>query len=216
MTPPPLNFTAYRDADGYRIVEAKPAPPPKKGQSFLGAPAGMPAHTVGNGGKPVPVRINDYPLLFAEFASIDSETKLLAFITKFGPLTNPYADGRSNEEISYLLDRARQMKKAMQKSPKSVPSIRMSNLKAWLAKDPTSGALAVRYSPSTLLDTLWIQLGYAMSDGAEMRKCRHCGEWFVTGQGMGRRRIAEFCSDEHRKRFNSLARSNPALRRKRK
>lgn len=43
--------------------------------------------------------------------------------------------------------------------------------------------------------------------GIKGKQCRHCNEWFEAGPGTGRRVDAEFCSDEHRIRFHSLART---------
>jgi hypothetical protein len=89
------------------------------------------------------------------------------------------------------------------------------DLQASLIRNET-GKLEAYLTPSSLLDALWLQFHNAQVNGADFPNCLFCNIPFPVGGNSRRRQFAKFCSDEHRKRFNSLARSNPKLREKRK
>lgn len=232
MKLPRLNFTSYRDRKGYRLIGKEPPPKGKFDlKQFLAKRPDqitsgrleegydweemMPrygkwisGYIVGNGGKSMPLDLNQYPHAFEEYAKIKTPDELTAFITKFGPLT------RDKRQVAIdLLDQARQMREYM-RAKKVSPVLR--TLTALLYNDPKSGQLEIQVTPTSLLDALWLQLEHAQSSDAVFKTCPYCKTPFAAGGNSGRLRNAEFCSPEHRKRFNSLARSNPALKEKRK
>jgi hypothetical protein len=207
MTATRVHFTSYVDTKGYKIVPAK-RPPRQPGQSEAARVLSSTsrnwaeARIVGIGGEPRAVQLSNYPLLFSKFANVKTPEELLKFITEYGLLT-----GRKGDEIPPLLDEATFMKEGFKSRGRSLPAWTMANLSASLLRDKTKGTVSVKISPVRLLDALWLQLGQALSEGAEWRQCKHCGDWFPVGGNSGRRLVARFCSDEHRIKFNSLERS---------
>jgi hypothetical protein len=165
-------------------------------------------HIVGLGGKKRKVPLETYPTAFEKFAAVKRPTELMEFVTEFGPLTNA-----KRQLVFELLYEARQMRECMQADTKLFS--RDLDLKAHIWKDLKTGQLETHITPSSLLDALWLQLEQSQQSGADFRECLHCGHLFSVGGNSGRLRFAKFCSDEHRKEFNSWARSNPALRKKR-
>src|SRR5262249_35479431 len=81
------------------------------------------------------------------------------------------------------------------------------DLEVSLDFDASDASPQLRFLPSSLLDALWLQVVQELAGGATVRQCRHCGRWFETGAGTGRRLDATFCSDQHRIDYNSLRRS---------
>jgi hypothetical protein len=75
-----------------------------------------------------------------------------------------------------------------------------------LVPDPSRG-VRLRIRSQSLIAALWWQLSREVSYGANIRECRHCGDCFEAGIGTGRRADAQFCTEEHKKRFFSLERS---------
>jgi hypothetical protein len=230
MKLPRLNFTSHRDSKGYRIVGE--IPPSRRHQSrdeLLNTPMDDPSFSagrlgrvrvdgtaggewisgriVGNGGKMKPVDLNQWPKAYEDFAELKTPTDLLSFTTKYGPLS------RDQNAIIFLLDEARQMRECMV-GKKGEPYSR--TLTALLYKDRQTGELEIEVTPMSLLDALWLQFQHAQSSDAVFKTCPYCKKSFAAGGNSGRLRNAEFCSPEHRKRFNSLARSDPALKERRK
>jgi hypothetical protein len=184
---------------GYELVPDK-TPPLKPGQHWLHRKVAdlQPARIVGKGGKTVKIRLDDYPALFTEFASVETPQELLEFVTKYGPL--------GSDIVPLLLDQAKQMRKHIN-APRGKSAINLSNLMAQIVTDRITGDSFMRIVPPTLLDALWYQLGQAIAEGAAWRECKHCHKPFLVGGNSGKRIVAEFCSHEHKKRFFSLARS---------
>src|SRR5262249_55744990 len=131
----------------------------------------------------------------------------LAFCTEYGPLPHAGAAGAGGEVVPSLLDQAKRMRERLKpQRAKIAPDIPITRLMASLSTD-RKGTVSLQICPVTLLDALWLQFAQARTEGAEMHQCKHCQGWFPVGGKSGRRLDAEFCTDEHRKRFNSLARS---------
>jgi len=165
-------------------------------------------HIVGLGGKKQAILLEQYPNAFEKFASLQTKGELLNFIAKFGPLTN-----EKHQAVLRLLYEAEQMRECTQDD--RFLYNRDLNLTVSLSKKRKMGELETLMTPSSLLDALWLQFQHSKSSGAEFRTCPFCKEIFAAGGSSGRLRNAEFCSPEHRKRFNSLARSNPKMRKMR-
>ena len=197
MTATRVEFTSRVDRKGYKIIPAKR---PSAGASWLDVPVrDAIARIVGCGGDHRALRLNERPMLYKEFANLKTPDELLEFITEYGPLT-------SKNEIWKLLDVAAQMKDIMHK--KTTPPIwPVADLRASIVTD--KGAIAIKVRPARLLDALWLQLGQALSGGAQFRKCERpgCGEWFPVGGKSGRRLVARFCTDKCRIEHNSLERT---------
>jgi hypothetical protein len=140
---------------------------------------------------------------------------VLAFAQRFGPLTRDGLDKEAGEPtydsvvhaeamrefLSYGGGDARLLSRGIDSQMNSLGQIDVA-----LVLDPTTASPKLRLSPLDLRDALWLQFGQALSGDASLRQCQHCGAWFETGVGTGRRRDAKFCSDEHRIAFNSLKR----------
>jgi hypothetical protein len=196
-----FDFTWYRHARGYRLIEAKPIPR-KRGQSLSDATFGdiQSARIVPVGGTLLRYRpLDEYDTLFEQFVrEAKDETGLLAFMNKFGPLTN---DGlRKGREVAWeIIEEAKSM-------PGTVGA-QLNPLRAAIVR--ANGRVRLKVSPACLLDALWLQFAEAQSKGVAFRQCENkkCGKTFVAGVKGNRRGDAKFCSDKCRIEFNSLQRS---------
>jgi hypothetical protein len=211
MTVPQIDFTWHRDAKGYRLIPEKPFPARRPGQSRMDQLLAMktsdiqPARIVGKGGPLKSYRpLDKFPDLFKIFVKIPRTPEgVLEFINNFGPLTLSV----HGDSVPAVLDVADMMQKRLRGLSPGLggrADIPLTNLHAWLANDRKTGGMGLKIAPATLRDALWLQLAQKLSS---VRQCRHCNEWFRAGPGTGRRAHAQFCSDEHRKRYNSLERS---------
>ena len=209
MTVPRIDFTWHRDANGYRLIPKKPPPARRPGQSTMDWALEMkasdiqPARVIGKGGQLKPYRpLDKYPDLFKIFVEIPrTPESVLQFISEFGPLTRSL----NGDSVPVVLGVADMMQERLRRlSPRlgGRADIPLSNARFWLAD-----GITLKIAPATLGDALWLQLAQNLSSGVKVRQCRHCNEWFRAGPETGRRADAEFCSDEHRKRYNSLKRS---------
>ena len=204
MTATQVEFTSYIDKAGYKIVPAKRAPR-RSGQSEADRVLNTPlrewneARIVGLGGGKRTLRLSsNYPLLYLEFTNVGTPEELLDFITNYGPLAE-------KNEVPQLLDIAKRMKGWLRE--RRLPPWPVVDLKASFSTDKAQRTVTIKHRPARLLDALWLQLGEALSGGAQFRECEHCGDWFPVGGKSGRRLVARFCSDKHRIEFNSLERS---------
>jgi hypothetical protein len=233
MKLPRFDFTSLRDPKGYEIKGV--TSPPQQERSFknieyeffrtimrgaesgrLGKPDAegrirgpwISGRIVGKGGKMEmkQVHLSQWPRAFEEFANVKTPNELLAFVTKHGPLY------LRQQNVLALLFEAMEMRECM-RGGTTEPYSR--GLSARLYKDQETGEFEISMTPSCLLDTLWLQFYHSQSSGADFRTCPYCHVTFATGGNSGRLRNAEFCSPEHRKRYNSLARSNPKMRKMR-
>ena len=137
------------------------------------------------------------------------DTPVSDFINNYGPFTHAGIAGRGDPVLT-IINQAEEMTKRLNllsADSRLGAKIPITSLRGFLVTDRATGGIALKIVPATLRDALWLQLAQALSDGTRMRKCRHCDEWFRAGAGTDRRADAEFCSDEHRKRSNSLKRS---------
>jgi hypothetical protein len=198
---PIIDFAWTRDPKGYRLTDPKPL-----------------RRVVRNGpnGSEVSCRAlsGEEFRIFASIAT--SDTSLLDFVQWYGPLTWDGLDATKGDIVELVMHHARAMRElltatAERHSPSSdggpVYVGSDSTVRAAVVWDPASKSLRWCFRPHTLLDALWLQFGQAVTRGARLRTCEHCGTWFETGAGTGRRADARFCSDEHRIAFNSLKRS---------
>jgi hypothetical protein len=191
--PMQIEFTSKIDRAGYKIAPAKR---PRRGQSILDT---FPdewdeARIVGLGGGQRKLRLSEYPYLFTKFADVKTPQELLEFVTKYGPLN-------VRDHIPSLLHAAADMKEAVQS--KAFPPWPLADLTATLSME--KGSVITKFSPVTLLDALWLQIGQAKFGGSQFKECEYCGKLFQVGEG-GRRVVARFCSKEHSTKWFSLER----------
>src|SRR5262249_46873894 len=162
MMPTRIEFRINVDKGGYRYVAAKPTLGPD--QSILDIPVREvePERIVGRGGGRIAKRLSQYPMLYTEFAKVRRNDELLAFMVEYGSLTK-------KNEIPKLLDAAEEMRAWIRKEKSPLWSV--ANLEASLVRDKASGTAVISYSPTTLLDALWLQLAQALSGGTQFRQC---------------------------------------------
>jgi len=197
-----VEFTSYVDRGGYKIVPAK-RPQRKPGQSkadwLLDSPVADEARIVSCGGGRLRKQLGGWPMLYIDFANVETPEQLLEFVTHYGPLT-------AKNEIGKLLDTAAEMRELMQ-GKTALLTWPIADLKASIVKDKGKGTVGVKFQPARLLDALWLQFAQAQSGGAQFRKCEHCAKPFLVGGNSRKRLVAKFCCDQHRIEFNSHKRS---------
>jgi hypothetical protein len=235
--------TIWPDTD-YRIVPARPLLKRKLKQSIQilkeRSQDVQPERIVGNGTKADDRRhIAQYPNLFRKFAEIGERKldpvgkaadldpigkrdlikereRLLAFVKNFGRLT----DDKEGDNVHLLLDEAKQMRDALAFVEKHNrhPPAQVFDLQANVILNSRTGRIEQKIVPRTLLQAIWLQFIYSPLEAAKLTRCAlpQCQVMFRAGPGIGRRGDSKFCSPEHQIQFHSLARSNPALREKRK
>jgi hypothetical protein len=161
-----------------------------------------------------PLSVTD--ALFRIFAHMaDTPQGLLKFVERYGPLRWDGMDPAQGDDVSLALSNADHIRQilelwagpSMRSKPASGQLGAPVSLLADIAWDAETKALKWELRPVTLLDAIWLQLGQALARGAEIRQCRHCGDWFEAGGGLGRRADAKFCSEAHKIAYHSLNRS---------
>jgi hypothetical protein len=220
-----IDFEWKVDSNGYRLLDALPAGPPKTNvdpfgrplESFLDGDLGKPQRIVRRGGRLVTYRpLEQIDSLFKRFAKVADAQGLLRFVEKFGPLTKRGYD--DFESVEPMLEQAANMSAflehaAVDKSGLSDwialqhNGVPLSRMEMRLTLDSMTRQPTLRITPPSLLDALWVQLGQKLSGGGVLRMCQHCGQPFQAGASAGRRADAKFCSTEHKIAFHSLKRS---------
>src|SRR5262245_58002137 len=111
MTATRVDFTSYVDQAGYELIPNR-TPRLRPGQTWLDLKGSdiRPARIIGKVGRLRPLLLNDYPMLFNEFAKINTSHGLLAFVTEYGPLTFRGVAGAAGDVVPSLLDQAKRMK----------------------------------------------------------------------------------------------------------
>jgi hypothetical protein len=192
-----FDFTWYKHARGYRLVPAKL----HRGSVLDAQPDDIePAKIVPEGGPLQSYRpLDEYDTLFKQFIDeAKSEAGLLAFMNKFGPLTNNGLR-KDGEVVWKIIDEAKGMVGTVAAS--------LNPLRASIVAE--NGRMRLQVSPACLLDALWLQYAQAQSNGVAFRQCqnRKCGKMFIAGVAGNRRGDARFCSDKCRIQHNSRERS---------
>jgi hypothetical protein len=154
---------------------------------------------------------------FRIFASIAGTPEgALGFVRRYGPVTMAYhptigdrveAVRRSARDMRRLLDAMSKEAQMSEELQDALLSGSLSAIDLAFVWDPSRRAPTWSFRPTSLCSALWLQFGQAMMRGVQLRVCLHCGDWFETGVGTGRRADAKFCSDKHRVALNSLKRS---------
>ena len=195
---PTIQFNSWRDPLGYRLDNTKRAV----------IRNGRPGDKV-DALEPLKNKV-----LYSAFANeVVTPESLLKFVRRFGSLTERGLD--QGDDVHRVLWHADQMRALLKirsvqrKNRGQVKTFGFPNIVLHVAIDWERGASAPRwvFRPTTFLDGLWLQLGQAITRGALIQTCRHCGEWFEAGYPSDRRLDSKFCSDEHRVQYNSLKRN---------
>jgi hypothetical protein len=196
---PTIDFAWWRDPKGYRLVDST-----------------GPACVMRNG--PSGTEVPCHPLNGEEFRifarTVHTARDVLDFVQRFGPLTWDGSDPTKGDLVALVTMNAHSMRQRLDEmsrdhsrepdGPGSLsPFIGLRVVVMW---DSETRTPRWAFNPNTLLDALWLQFGQAITRGAQIRSCQHCGAWFEAGLGTGRRADAKFCSDGHRIAFNSLKR----------
>jgi hypothetical protein len=193
-----IDFTWYRDPKGYRLIPAK-VPKLRQGQSLLDAPMSdfEPARIVRGGGDLQSYRpLERFPTLFDQFAQMaTTETGVLRFIERFGPLTHDGLNQAKGDAVYEVIDQ----RQIMVGGP-GTALVKKLNASITVERD----GVRLKVWPTCLLDALWFQLAQA---NARSKECPQCRKPFLIGVAVKRRKDAKFCSDECRIKFNSLERS---------
>jgi hypothetical protein len=223
-----IDFEWFRCLDGYRFTSYPAAFP---GQNWTDH-SEMVAR---NSWERSPYRPFDEPGggdLYLIFAHVRTTEGLMEFIQRFGPLTTAFG-----EPIPWALRRAKFFRDLLKFNhrPKQLASFFNATKRKWaiasnesqgitdygeikeedfkemigsidLLADPIKG-VRLRFTPHTLIDAMWWQLGQCLTGNISFGECRHCGRWFETGPGTGKHVDAEFCCNQHKVRYFSLARS---------
>jgi len=207
-----IDLDWYRDAAGYELLPEVPAPP---GAGVLNL-GWKPLRIVPRGGRLISYKPLESDQLYARFAGIHTAEEALAFINKFGALTDRGADPEIGEDVSVVLKGATAFRSFLSYGEEHESELaswaglegkRIGRLDLVLARHPASGNLRLKLVPATLLAGLWLQLAQRISGARPFRECPYCKTWFETGPGTGRRLDAIFCTDDHRVLFNSRKRA---------
>jgi hypothetical protein len=214
-----IDLEWFRDNKGYRLVDATPPEKPAPYAGTLAIDLSEPQRVVRQGGTLVPYRpLAEYgDVLFREFAKVANPDGVLGFIERFGPLTPAGLDIEIGEDVPLVIQNAEIMHEWLDacriereaELPRMIgpEGILLGRIDTVLTVDPITQKPRIRLTVDSLRTALWLQLGQALSKGATVQQCRHCGSLFETGPGTARRLDAKFCSDQHRIAFNSLKRS---------
>jgi hypothetical protein len=150
--------------------------------------------------------LDEFPDLYERFTKIRSEADAIKFVRAYGPLTVEGLNGKG-DIIQIIQGQARNMARGW---PVAYGLLGLPEphvpLYATLAADQNGFHLKIE--PASLLDALWLQFAEAVSRGLANR-CKQCNRLFATGPDAGRRRGAEFCSEQCKIKFHSLKRSRP-------
>ncbi len=202
-----LSFTWSRDPDGYVFQTEIPDPLQPGLQSTILSDTGPRRVLVGVSGK-----LEDYsPLegnvaLFQEIADTEqTETGVLLFASRYGPLTDPPQDFivwrraiqvmRQTVEFAFTGD-VGQFTEAWNESAAQIA-------RAHLRFAPRGAhGLSLQLVPRSLLDAAMIQLAHAVAGDQRMLICEHCHKSFIVGGRTGRRGSSKFCGDTCRKAWH--------------
>ena len=202
-----LSFTWSRDPGGYIFQTEIPKPLPPGTQSTILSDRGPRRVLVGVSGK-----AEDYsPLegnvaLFKEIADTEqTETGVLLFASRYGPLTDPPQDFdewrraiqnmRQTVEFAFAGDTG-QFTEAWNKSAAQIARAHLR-----FARRGAHG-LSLQLVPRSLLDAAMIQLAHARVGGHRMLVCDNCNKSFIVGTGTSRRVTSKFCGTICRKAWH--------------
>jgi hypothetical protein len=217
-----VDFEWAVDAAGYDWVAGGPADESDEKSLFgevvsvlHGKPV-RPARIVGRGGELRIYRPFERASgLFLPFSKLArTEEGLLEFVSRYGPMTREGMEA-SGEDASIGLSHAEAISEFLSEYrtdphncfAKYERGLGWSRMDVALTFNASTGQPQMIWRPSSFVNALWFELAASLTGNTPLRACRYCGKWFWVGPGTGRRLDAKFCSDQHRKTFNSLKRT---------
>ena len=214
-----IDFEWAVDEAGYDWVAGGPAEPNDEKTVgdvvFSTLQRVHPGRIVGRGGNLKTYRPFQRPGLFRLFSKLATTPEgLLEFVTRFGPML-PDGNRQGGEDALTGLNAAQAMAELLEayvQDPRSCflqfgeQGHGWSRIDVYLAFNPVTGRAQFKFTPPSMVNALWLELGEFLTRDAQIRECLYCGGWFETGPGTGRRADAKFCRDDHRIAFNSLKR----------
>ena len=155
-----------------------------------------------------PFQMTEKPYL--HFAPIEDESSLRWFLERFGPLTRDGTERHRGDVVDVMLGNASAMRDIWGAANSGDGDLhldddrlRIRSPMMWFARDPFTKKVRLSIQPQDLLAGIWLQFGFALSSPITIKACRHCGAWFETGPGTGKKVTAEFCSAAHQIAFNN-------------
>jgi hypothetical protein len=180
--------------------------------------------------------LDEFDLLCVAFSKLKTPDDLLGFIELYGPIAQSSPVwGDSVPGFLRSARRFYELLTCKNRGAKRLASVFNAQVKASLARaheasgeplpkdhdfgelnqlvgtadlvaDATRG-IQIRITTNALIGGLWWQLAQKLSGETNIQICRHCNIPFETGPGTGRHLDATFCSNEHKVRYFSLART---------
>jgi hypothetical protein len=207
-----IDLSWHRDAAGYELL----AEVEGEGATLLSASTAKPERIVPRGGKIIRYEPMKLEALCLMFASVRTPDDLLEFIEKYGPLTERGLDSKRGEDVEAALNDAAAFRSWLEGGETEArlavwagsEGKRVGRVEIYIVQDPGSGTAKIQYRARTLRAALWLQLLQKLTHGRPFHDCRHCGKWFETGPGTGRRADAKFCCEEHQVWFNRRKQSS--------
>lgn len=215
MRHPCVEFESQRDASGYTVKAVAPSAAPLNTVLTEAGEIGTSGdRLVRKGGALERVRpLERSDNLFAVFAHLKSPDEIAEFMRQNGPLTkNGNRDGEHLAAVGAAIADMRKLVDAWRATPGKLKTLvgdrlDLAKLKASVRWNGATGTFDLSLTPEHLIEALRLQFAQAVSAARALKTCRHCLTPFLVGPGTGRLSKAEFCCDEHRVTFHSLARS---------
>jgi len=205
-----VDFDGQRDSRGYVSKAAQKRG--RKGATLLTGVSAKPLRIERRGGKLESIRPTaENPKLHLEFSQVRTADDLVAFMNRYGALTNAI-EVFGYERVGEILEYAREMRDLIGADRMRTMVVAeggrldISGLTAALIVDRLTGEMRFQFRARNLLDALRMQFSQDLI-GDKLGLCLKCGVPFRRGVGTGRRGDALFCSDAHRELFKSHNRS---------
>jgi hypothetical protein len=235
MTALNIDLDWFRCPNGYRIVRArdvarelKEDPRPYPDEDWI----------IPNSSQRVNYRpLDENDMIYVAFSKLKTPQSLLEFVYSYGPLTGSSPQwGDSVAGCLRSARRFYELLSCKEKGHRALASLfnvqeRESIIRSYgksgasMPKDYDFGILnrmigtadivahpvrgiQIRITTEALIGGLWWQLAQKLSGATNIRICRHCSAPFEAGPGTGRHVDANFCCDEHKVRYFSLARTS--------
>ena len=185
------------------------------------------ARIVRNGGRLHAYEPAKVASLLKKFMVIRSPQQLLAFVNSYGPLTlegfigdgESFAD--SHRRTLWSLQDGEGIEIGLEEASAYRDLIANKGRTKFIAKRIEQYSMVYQFKvapdsrnrlrfvaePRSLLDLLRLSIVQSLMGASSYMQCRFCAEFFERGIGTSRRADAQFCSDQHRIRFNSQRRS---------
>ncbi len=153
-----------------------------------------------------PLELNN--ALFRQFADThNDEAKTIEFANAFGLLTTPPTEEEALSEWYVYSDRMRIAIERWVEGQKDevctiINDMKLSRLSLRIDVEDWNEPPVLRVSPASLIDAIWVQFAYAVSNNHQQKTCENCGVWFSYGRGTGRTAKSRFHNDRCRAKWH--------------